>query len=428
MSTSTPLSIAIIGAGPVGTLLARLLTLSPVPLSVTIFELDPTPTSRSQGGTLDLHTTTGLAALKAASLYDEFLSYARFDGEAMRLCDKNLKIYISVSQNSSREKSRGAPEIDRMQLRSMLIESLPEGVVRWGWRLLSVSPGNDNKGYTLHFDHNRSESGFDLVVGADGAWSRVRPVLTDKTPYYAGVCGHTFSIPDAETREPELYGLVNRGTIFPLSDGKCLAAQQMGDGSLWVSSMRAMPESYMTEILKTKNGGVDGESVLKELYEDVFKEWDPRIKKFITAADPKSVRPLAINSLPEDSRWTHRRGVTLVGDAAHLMVPFAGEGVNIGMADSMNLAKAIIAAAQSPSPEHALDTNVRKCEEEMWKSAQVHSSTANKMMGEFMFTPGAPRTSVHRWICHKVWSDAPLWYPLVAPLVYAYFFVFRLLW
>ena len=77
----TSLNVAIVGAGPAGCTLARLLQSSNVPIKVTIFEREASLDARIQGGTLDLHTDTGIAALKKAKLYDEFLTFARFDGE-----------------------------------------------------------------------------------------------------------------------------------------------------------------------------------------------------------------------------------------------------------------------------------------------------------------------------------------------------------
>lgn len=87
------LKIAIVGAGPAGCVLARLLQQSKEGVSVTIFEGEGDIDFRSQGGTLDLHEKTGQAALKAAGLYDEWLKYARFDGEAM-VCPKQIPDFL----------------------------------------------------------------------------------------------------------------------------------------------------------------------------------------------------------------------------------------------------------------------------------------------------------------------------------------------
>ena len=84
MATQT-FKIAIIGAGPGGCMLARLLHCANI--NVTIFEAEASVDFRSQGGTLDLRTKTGLAAMKEAGLYEEFLKHARFGGESLVLCD-----------------------------------------------------------------------------------------------------------------------------------------------------------------------------------------------------------------------------------------------------------------------------------------------------------------------------------------------------
>ena len=96
------LKIAVIGAGPVGCTLARILHLSGV--SVTIYESDSSPNYRSQGGTLDLHPDTGLAALKEAKLFDHFLQKARLQGDFYSMTDRHGKPYIQFGG------SKGGPE------------------------------------------------------------------------------------------------------------------------------------------------------------------------------------------------------------------------------------------------------------------------------------------------------------------------------
>ena len=173
-------NIAIIGAGPAGMTLAHLLLKAGI--SAVIFEGEASPSVRGQGGTLDLHDDTGLRALKDIGLWDDFQKYARYDGEAMILADKNLKKYLYVD-GATKESSRGRPEIDREKLRKILWESLPEGTIRWESRLRSV-----DEDLSLHFDHG-IEKGFDLIVGADGAWSKVRPLVSKVQPFYAGISG-----------------------------------------------------------------------------------------------------------------------------------------------------------------------------------------------------------------------------------------------
>jgi 2-polyprenyl-6-methoxyphenol hydroxylase-like FAD-dependent oxidoreductase len=153
-----------------------------------IFEAEESLDFRSQGGTLDLNS--GLEAIKAASLYDEYLEYSRFDGSALGLYDKDAKFHMRIPASKY-----GNPEIDRVELRALLLRSLPDGMVRWKHRLLRV----EDK--ILHFEEG-TETGFDLIAGADGAWSRVRNALTEEKPFFSGVAGYNLSIPNAAETAP----------------------------------------------------------------------------------------------------------------------------------------------------------------------------------------------------------------------------------
>lgn len=306
------LKIAIVGAGPAGCALARLLQASDQHsnIEVTIFEGEGSINFRSQGGTLDLHVKTGQAALKAAGLFDEFLKYARYDGEAMKFADKNLLVYISQGQSKPGKSSSGRPEIDRPQLRQILYESLLPGTVRWNRKLRHVEEAPS--GLALQFADGSTESGFDLLVGADGAWSHVRPHVSDAKPFYSGIAGHAFSIPDAANSEPELSALVNRGSLFSWGDGKSIMAQQMGDGSISLSTWRVLPADWQ------KDCGYDvyDAQAVKAAVRREYADWDERLVRFTQVAED-NVAPRDLCMLPIGHKWEHRAGVTLIGDAAH---------------------------------------------------------------------------------------------------------------
>lgn len=318
-----PLSIAIIGAGPAGCMLARLLTHSQLPIKVTIFESESSLDFRSQGGTLDLHASTGQRALKAAGLFDEFLKYARYDGEALKICDKNLLCYITQGGSSNAESSSfsNRPEIDRPQLRKILFESLPEGTVQWNRKLRSIS--TDDPLPTLNFADGTTATGFDLIVGADGAWSHVRPTLTDERPFFSGIGGYSLIIPQAQRQTPKLFDLVNRGSVFAFSDGKSLTAQYMSDGSINVGVWGVRAEAMAGEDRKKMNTNHDIEDSKISLKSDLreqYHDWHPDLQAFIQEADDEKMVPRDLFMLPIRHRWEHRPGVTLIGDAAHLMV------------------------------------------------------------------------------------------------------------
>ena len=83
-----PFKITIIGAGPAGSVLAR--SLLDTDAEVRVFEAEDSFDARGQGGILDLHEETGLLTLRECRLYSRFLKYTRFDGEAIKVCDKDL--------------------------------------------------------------------------------------------------------------------------------------------------------------------------------------------------------------------------------------------------------------------------------------------------------------------------------------------------
>jgi len=303
--------IAIIGAGPSGTILARLLKHRVSNgIDITIFESEESINYRSQGGTLDLHVKTGQRALKEAGLYEEFLKHARFDGEAISLADKNFVRYLTLKGNANNSTS-GRPEIDRPILRQILYESLPEGTVCWNHKLDHIEePG------TLHFVNQPPRQGFDLIVGADGGWSKTRNYLSTTKPHYSGISGHAFRIPNAATSAPDLYAETNRGSLFAWSDNKSIMAQCMGDGSLSISTWSRRPATWREECgYDFHDATATKEACLRE-----YADWDRRLVAYTQRAADDDVVPRDLYMLPIGFGWEHRRGVTLIGDAAHLMV------------------------------------------------------------------------------------------------------------
>ena len=409
------LKIAIVGAGPAGCMLARILSQKNNQISVTIFEGEGYLDFRSQGGTLDLHEKSGLKAMKEAGLWDEFLKYARYDGEAFQLCDKKLLAYVSLSGGKPNQKGTGRPEIDRPKLRQILYESLPQGTVKWQHKITSVSAEG-----IIHFANQPDQSGFNLIVGADGAWSKVRPLVTNVKPFYSGIAGHALRIPDAEKTEPELYKLTNRGSIFNWSDGKSITAQYMGDGSLNIGTWSVRPEDWK----ETCGYDVHDAAATKALCRKDYADWDPRLVAFTQKAEDRVV-PRDLYMLPLGHRWDHVPGVTLIGDAAHLMTPFAGEGVNLAFSDCMELADAI---GKSTTPEQ-LDRNVKMFEEKMFVRMNRFMQLTYDSMESMFMTPGAPRYGVESFLLGAAGEELG-WVltMLITPLVYAYFAVFRMIW
>jgi 2-polyprenyl-6-methoxyphenol hydroxylase-like FAD-dependent oxidoreductase len=413
---STTLKVAVIGAGPAGCTLARLLHLAKI--NVTVFEGEDSANYRTQGGTLDLHAHTGLLALKDAGLFDEFLKYARYDGQYMAIVDKDLQYYIKrgATNKVAQKLDDERPEIDRAMLRKILVESLPEGMIKWGHHLKRVEDD-----HTLVFEH-ATISGFDLIVGAEGAWSKVRGVLASEVkPSYVGIGFHELSIPDAATTAPELYELVNRGSVFAYSDGKKMSIQQMGDGSInvYVGVVRK-DEDWMAP----EKCGYDAHNLdetQRALMAD-FQDWNPKLKDSISRTSGKCT-PRSLYMLPVGFKWTHHPGVTIIGDAAHLMAPYAGEGVNVALEDALKLSRAITAAAKEGGSSAALSKHVEAFEKEMFPRMERVQSLTEGLTQDWMFTPGAPKTVLATAMSRHIKYRMPAFLNPLAPVM-AYSLVF----
>ncbi|GLY05362.1 FAD-dependent oxidoreductase [Actinoplanes sp. NBRC 101535] len=320
--TSTP-SIAIVGAGLSGLICARILQRHG--RTVTVYEADPSADARRQGGSLDIHTGTGQVALREAGLIDEFRARIHIGGEASRVLDKNATVLVDMPEADGGD---GRPEIARTDLRQLLIDALAPGTIRWGAKVVAAHPGRLDLagGHTVHAD---------LIIGADGAWSRVRPLVTPAKPAYTGITLVEFTLTDAARRHPEALALVGRGSLFALSDHRYIGGH--GGDTLSLGCGFRVPQDWAA------TSGVDWSDIddarrglLREL-----ADWSPALTRLIRDADEISA-PRLIHALPAGLRWDTVPGVTLIGDAAHLMSPFAGEGANLALIDGADLARELL--------------------------------------------------------------------------------------
>jgi 2-polyprenyl-6-methoxyphenol hydroxylase-like FAD-dependent oxidoreductase len=326
--------IAIIGAGPGGLVLARILHLHGI--EAAVFEREECPTVRPQGGSLDMHVESGQYAIQCAGLSEEFKRIARYDDQESRVYDKHGT--LRFLEEDLRGKDR--PEVDRGHLRQMLLNSLPTGVIRWDHELSSIEPQDDGT-YELVFRKGASEmcgEKFDLVVGADGAWSRVRPLLSDARPAYSGVMFIELGIDDVDVKYPDVARIVGRGLMFALGDCKAIIGHRDANAHIGTYAALRVPEDWF------ETGGLDRSSsdATKSSLASHFSDWSEDLLQLIYLSGDR-ISPRPIHALPIGHRWEHRPGVTLIGDAAHLMSPFGGDGANLAMLDAADLALALTA-------------------------------------------------------------------------------------
>jgi 2-polyprenyl-6-methoxyphenol hydroxylase-like FAD-dependent oxidoreductase len=330
--------IAIIGGGPSGLTLARLLQMKG--FEVHVYERDKNRQVRVQGATLDLHHESGLAALQEAGLIDAFKRHYRPGADKTCLVDqKGTVVYDEPINTEFLDGERFRPEIDRGPLRDILLDSLQPDTVVWDSRFERMEP--EGQGWSIFFENGiRVEA--DLVIGADGANSKVRPYLTDIKPFYAGIMGIEGSVYNAATVVPAIGHLLKGGKIFALGESKTLIVSSKGDGSLVFYAGFAAPENWVAF------SGIDLQSsaFVKAWFAEEFKGWGAIWDTLFDQAKPPYVLR-AQYCYPLDQQWTSKPNLTLVGDAAHLMPFYAGEGVNMAMLDSLELARALSVEAVS---------------------------------------------------------------------------------
>ncbi|KAF2260188.1 FAD/NAD(P)-binding domain-containing protein [Lojkania enalia] len=362
MSTQPP-KIALIGCGPVSLTLASILQKHTIPFVI----YEASPSIRTQGGTLDLHPSSGQAALKESGLWAQFAVHSRPESDVLKIVSMDGDVLFDENtcdkhEVQDEEKFERRPEIDRKVLVEMLYQNVNNDAIRFNKKLAQILPSTTPEGkYDLKFSDGMVEGGFDLVVGADGAWSRVREFLTDVKPRYSGISALELWIDDVHGK-PWVRDYVGEGSLFCFGEGCAVQAQRIGDGSLRCYASQRVPEDFFEKCgMEWEKKGVG-----KEFVEKYFAHASHDVKKVVIESDD-NVIPRTLYELPVGFKWEHHPGVTLVGDAAHVMTPFAGVGVNVGMTDSLVLGREIVKVWKGGK---TLDAALKDYENEMWPRAQ----------------------------------------------------------
>ncbi|KAK0543570.1 hypothetical protein OC846_006373 [Tilletia horrida] len=351
--SSPRIQIAIIGGGPVGFAAARLIQCQDAEkrFQVTVYDLESGTDARWQGSSIDLRPNTGLKVIAEAGLNEQFYAKARVEGEEMRFCNHKGEVLLEHTPflKGSTQKARGNPEISRGDLRDVLMNSLEPDTIKWAHKLSHVSTSTTSPGKHIAHFTNGTQVEADLIVGADGAWSKTRNFLSDQKPVYTGLTFQSNKIKDPWSKVPETMKLVGQGLCFFLKDGRIYAHLQLADPTevtLLVSARE--PESFF------QPGGFFSPEVAADpargrgAIKEMLKDFSPLLTDVVEHLEGPFWSG-GLYSMPDDFAFPTTIGVTLVGDSAHVTVPHAGEGLNTGLIDSAELARTLVAYDPSTS-------------------------------------------------------------------------------
>ncbi len=373
-------SIAIVGGGPGGLTLAKLLELKGA--NVRVYERDTDKNARVQGSPLDLHDESGLAALRKAGLLDAFKANFMPGADKKLIMNEQAHVFFSDHEEKIEEDFENPhfrPEIDRGVLRKILLDALQPTTVAWDHHFTSME--KENEGWLLHFK-NRPSVYADIVIAADGANSKIRSYITDIKPFYSGITMLEGNIYDAKKTAPNIYKLLRGGKIMAFGNKKDILMGQKAKGEIGFYVSFKADEDW------SSNNGLNyaDKTQILNWFRATYPEWSNIwTELFENTTVPFIPRP--IYCMPLDQQWQALPNLTIIGDAAHVMPPFAGEGVNMAMLDALELSEHLTSYKDANLLEaiSAYETNMRKrasviAKESLDNGELMHSENALKDM------------------------------------------------
>lgn len=359
--------IAIVGGGPGGLMLGLLLQRQG--FSFTIYERGYQNMHSDRGGSLDIHDDSGQLPLKEAGIFENFRKHARYEGEDTRIVNKDGEILYD--EDAEGEGNR--PEIDRGKLCDIIMEQIHPENIKYGFKFEKLIQ-RDNGEVELVFENGTTVM-TNLVIGADGAFSQIRSYLTNAKPEYTGIS--MIEMNSDENEHPDLLKFNKNGKLIGLGDDQAILGQRNGDGRIMAYI------SFKTKYEKLDEYRKLSLDALKERLLAEYSDWDSELQNYI-AYSYDDIKFRRIYKLPIGLTWATQPNITIIGDAAHLMSPFAGEGVNMALYDAYIL-------AESFKNFNNLTEVLKVYEQQMFETTKVHEKESQDNLEIFFSENGAKK-------------------------------------
>lgn len=359
--------IAIVGAGPGGLMLGLLLQRQG--FSFTIYERGYQNMHSDRGGSLDIHDDSGQLPLKVAGIFENFRKHARYEGEDTRIVNKDGEILYD--EDAEGEGNR--PEIDRGKLCDIIMEQIHPENIKYGFKFEKLIQ-RDNGEVELVFENGTTVM-TNLVIGADGAFSQIRSYLTNAKPEYTGIS--MIEMNSDENEHPDLLKFNKNGKLIGLGGDQAILGQRNGDGRIMAYI------SFKTKYEKLDEYRKLSLDALKERLLAEYSDWDSELQNYI-AYSYDDIKFRRIYKLPIGLTWATQPNITIIGDAAHLMSPFAGEGVNMALYDAYLL-------AESFKNFNNLTEVLKVYEQQMFETTKVHAKESQDNLEIFFSENGAEK-------------------------------------
>jgi len=360
--------VAIIGGGTGGLCLAQ--ALHGAGVSVAVYERSRTRTERLQGYRVHInpHGAAALHECLPADLWQAFVDTSGTTGGNFGFVTEQLRSLMFLDEDdiagSAPEPHQAHYSVSRITLHQVLSSRL-DGILHYGKEFERYEHNADGSVTCFFGDGSRAIA--DVVVGADGASSRMRgQLLPHAERVDTGIRNIVGKLPLTEENKRWLPGVIEQGpkTILPpkgcfgftapheLVDGPMDAGSGIGGNDetaehdavlfdnttsylMWAYAARG--SHFPVDDLSTLDG-----AELRDLAARMVAGWHPALRKIITESPTESITLIPIRSQAPVQPWP-TTNVTLLGDAIHNMTPFRGIGANTALRDAQLLARNLIA-------------------------------------------------------------------------------------